>query len=653
MKLRSIAVRLHQQFLLVLALALAIAIYFPGLSGSFIFDDGPNITKNQRLLTADSTFAGVRQAALSSDSGMLKRPISMLSFWANYHVHGLDPYFFKLTNLIIHLVNGIAIFLLCRFLLESPVLHSRFRDRTSTTVALAATTLWLVHPLNLTSVLYVVQRMTSLCAMFVLFGLFCYVLGRRHLVQGRTGFPLILAGMFGFGALAVLSKENGALLPFFVVVVELTLFRFAAADAATSRKLRFFISAIAVLPLVAVGAFLLTHPEWLENQYQTRNFSIAERMMTEARVLWLYLQWAVLPTPSALGLFHDDIPISEGLFRPPSTLLSIIALMLVMAAAIVFRRRLPLISFAVLWYFVGHALESSFIGLELVHEHRNYLPIVGPLLGAVGTVSCALSMRRRALRAATVIAVVLAFSFVTFNRAVSWGHEDRLRMTLVRHHPLSPRSNFEAATTLAEAAQRNPELLDVYEEQIRQHFDLSIDLDKTDVNGLFGLMLFEAWNGHPVDKDVLDRLERRLAQSPLRFTVVGAFRSLLDWMLKGVVKLPPDDVHALFEAALGNQTANQRTRATLLSLLSAYHFSITRDKQKAVSLALAAVEMDPEEPAHRLSLADLALKLGNSSLARTALEEAARYDRLGAFALHRRTLEQKLFEHLSKSGKTD
>src|SRR5690606_39670060 len=110
---------------------------------------------------------------------------------------------------------------------------------------------------------------------------------------------------------------------------------------------------------------------------------------------------------------------------------------------------------------------------------------------------------------------------------------------------------------------------------------------------------------------------------------------------------------ALFEAALGNQTANQRTRATLLSLLSAYHFSITRDKQKAVSLALAAVEMDPEEPAHRLSLADLALKLGNSSLARTALEEAARYDRLGAFALHRRTLEQKLFEHLSKSGKTD
>src|SRR5690606_23854012 len=118
-------------------------------------------------------------------------------------------------------------------------------------------------------------------AMFVLFGLLCYVLGRKRLARGRSGFPLILLGVFGFGALAVLSKENGALLPFFIIVIEATLFRFAAADASTSRSLRFFTLILAILPVVAVSAFLLTHPEWLTNQYQTRNFSLAERMMTE------------------------------------------------------------------------------------------------------------------------------------------------------------------------------------------------------------------------------------------------------------------------------------------------------------------------------------------------------------------------------------
>ncbi|HEY8521767.1 MAG TPA: tetratricopeptide repeat protein, partial [Gammaproteobacteria bacterium] len=615
---------------MLLGLAFCVAVYYPGLHGDFIFDDLPNITQNGRLQVDTLSIAGLRQAAFSADSGMLRRPVSMLSFWLNYYTTGLDPFYFKVTNLAIHLLNGIALFWLTTLLLQAfaTLRSAPISDSDRPRIALLVAAIWLVHPLNVTSVLYVVQRMASLSTTFVILGLICYIRGRMKLARGEAGFPLILFGLAVFGALATFTKENGALLPLFVAVIEVTLFRFAGVSAATRVKVKALVFAPIGLAAVAAGALLLTHDDWLANQYHGRAFTPSERLMTEARVLWLYLRWAILPKPSDFGLFHDDVQISRSLLEPGTTWLAIVGIAAVVIAAVRYRKEAPLFAFGVFWYLAGHVLESSVIALELVFEHRNYLPIFGPLLTSVYALVRAMHLLPRAARIAVPGAFILAVSSITYGRAHDWADINTLRMAHVRYHPLSARSNFEAGVALATTA-----AADQLYDEIKGYFERATSLDRNSVDGLFGLILLNASTGRPVDEHALDQLGQRLSSVPLRFPIVTPFRYLLDWMRTGPVVLPRDSVVKLFEATLSNPTADTRIRSTLFSLLSAYHYAVSGDIQEAVGLAIAAVEENPSEPAHHLSLAELALTLGNFELAKRELDAVRLNDPFGRFAL--------------------
>ncbi|HEX6996741.1 MAG TPA: tetratricopeptide repeat protein [Gammaproteobacteria bacterium] len=575
----------------------------------------------------------------------------MLTFWANYYASGLDAYAFKLTNLLIHLFNGLALFWLTRLLVSDP--HSAIRpngtDDNRDVIALAVAGLWLLHPLHVTSVLYVVQRMTSLSATFVILGLICYVLGRQRIGRGEPGFPLILLGLVGFGSLATLSKENGALLPLYMATIEVALFRFSGVPAAASKKLKAFFVCTVIVPAVAALLFLIANPGWLAGGYQGRDFTLAERLMTETRILWLYLRWAIVPTPNDLGLFHDDIAVSRTLLEPPTTLLATVGIVAIFGAAFLVRKRAPLFTFATFWFLGGHLLESSVIGLELAYEHRNYLPLYGPLLAGVQLLMhCGARLTPKA-RLGVPAAFAVGLAVVTFGRALEWSSLHDLRMSMVRHHPNSSRANYEAGVDLATLVLRNPELGPAYYEQVKDYFERSASLSPTAVNGLFGLILLNATNDKPVDEEAIEQLTDRLSSIPLNYTVVEGFRSLVDWMTKKTVVLPEATIVSLFGAALGNATANHRTRASLLSILSSYYCNVAGNLQEAASLALAAVEQDPGEPAHRLYLAELAIKLGNFELAKRELEVAQRYDRLGQFALRIGTLSELLQEARAKS----
>ncbi|HZF29674.1 MAG TPA: hypothetical protein VE907_11175, partial [Gammaproteobacteria bacterium] len=607
------------------------AVYYPGLHGDFVFDDWPNIILNKRLQVDELTVDAARSAAFSMDSGALKRPVSMLSFWANYYTTGLDPFYFKLTNLAIHLLNGVGLFWLARLLLQRfAATNAALTPAARDAIALATALVWLLHPLNVTSVLYVVQRMTSLSATFQIFGLVSYLLGRRRLERGESGFPLILAGFAVFGCLAVLAKENGALLPLYVAAIELGLLRFSGVERAARRKLQAFVVVTAALPLLAAAVFVALDPEWLLQQYQQRAFTLTERLLTEARVLWLYLGWLVAPTRASLGLFHDDVATSHGLLDPPTTLAAIVGLVAVCAAAVRLRNRAPLFTFAVLWFLAGHALESSVISLELVHEHRNYLPIFGPLLAAAYGLWRVAARTPAMVRYAIPGVLLLACSAVTFGRALDWSDLQTLQLASARDHPSSPRSNHEAGSALGNLALRDPELAPRVYDEAKRYLERAAALDEASTTSLFGLILLDATVKRPVDEAELDRLAARLGTVPLRATVVEQFRSLVDWTTRGIVMLPERSVSKLFESALDNPTADRPTRAALLSVLSGYQYSVGNG-QDAVSLAIAAVEEDPAQPVHHISLAKLATLLGNFELAAKEIEAAKRTDALGRF----------------------
>lgn len=171
--------------------------------------------------------------------------------------------------------------------------------------------------------------------------------------------------------LAAFSKENGALLPVFIAVLELTIL----AKWESGDLFKWWRRLAIWLPSAMIVLYLLYIPRW-QGGYEFREFSLYERVLTEPVVLWDYLQSVFTLQVYKLGLFQDDFPIYSSLGNP-KVLLAILGHTLVIALAFTFRSRFQLFAFGVLWFYAGHLIESTTVALEIYFEHRNYLPLVG------------------------------------------------------------------------------------------------------------------------------------------------------------------------------------------------------------------------------------------------------------------------------------
>lgn len=302
---------------------------------------------------------------LEGKSGPTGRPVTRLTFALQF-AFLQEVWTFRLVNVFFHLLNGFLIWRLARRLLRF-----RLEEQTSEPVALFAAALWLLHPLHISTVLYVVQRLVLVATLFMLLALLTYLHFREAWQEGDTKGVLLWGGMTATTSLlAVFSKEIGALLPVYLAVLEGTLLlrnRFS---------LRPPVYLAALLPLGVV----LHYTDWHTVYHKsTGDFTAYERLLTECRLLLWYLRQILLPDVTQMSLYLDDIELSKSLLEPPETLLAVLAVVALLTLAIALRCRWPLYSFALLWFFGGHLLESTTIGLELAYEHRNYLPAFGPL----------------------------------------------------------------------------------------------------------------------------------------------------------------------------------------------------------------------------------------------------------------------------------
>ena len=344
-------------------------IYLPGLGSGLYLDDFYNL----HLLTQVRE-QGVLAFVGSGVSGPFGRPLSYLSFALQAGSWPGNLPAFKLVNLLLHLGNGALIFLLCRALAPHIGLSQPGRDL----FCLFATALWLVHPLHLSTVLYIVQRMTQLSAACIFLGVLGYLAGRRALAAGRIrhGFVVMtLAVGAGTGA-AVLCKENGVLLPLLILVLDLTLLHAQRAPPGYRLWRLLCLS----LPAAVMGAWLLWQAWASQHAFDWRPYSMYQKSLTEASVLLTYLWNLLIPRPAAYGLFHDDFPVARTLVEPLWTLPAVIAILVLIGVAVYWRRRQPMVAFSVLWFFTGHLLESTHLNLEIYFEHRNYLPSAGLLM---------------------------------------------------------------------------------------------------------------------------------------------------------------------------------------------------------------------------------------------------------------------------------
>lgn len=356
-----------------LLLGLIISIcYSNSLTVPFQFDDYPNIVHDTNLHLETLTWDNLKNTRqnIGGNPDTVYRPVARLSLALNYYFSGLNTVGYHLTNLAIHCIAACFLYLLFHCLLTNipRLLPKNIHFPSAADIALLATVLWAIHPVQVQSVTYIVQRMASMATMFYIISFYCYCRFRfNQQLCSRITFAILALGSW---ILAILSKENAILLPLAILCFELVFFPL------TPKRKLFSLFLCLLFILVAAPTFLLMRGdiiEYLSSLYTHRPFSMGERLLTEPRIIFQYIGLLLLPVNSYLS-HESDIIVSTNLFSPITTGFSLLLLILLLVFAIWVRNRNKLVSFAILFFFINHLVESSFIGLELYFEHRNYLP---------------------------------------------------------------------------------------------------------------------------------------------------------------------------------------------------------------------------------------------------------------------------------------
>lgn len=442
-----------RQFLLfaVLAALLAAGILSLGLGGGFMLDDAPTILENAPVHMKSLGFGPLMEAATSFFAGDGLRPLAMASFALDYwREGGLDPMGFKATNLLIHALTVIALAAFTRRLL----LLAQLPSRRASIAALALALLWAVHPLQVSSVLYVVQRMQTLATLFLLLALWSYLRLREAEMDCHPGRRFGLLTVV-FWLLALASKEDAILLPAYTLVLEWTVLHFRTVQPATERSLK-RLYLLMLIGGTALYLFWLLPHYGSSTAYDGREFNSTERLMSQARVLVMYLGQIVLPIPGHMPFNYDTFEASRGLLSPATTLASLLLLCALLAWALAWRHRRPVFTCGLLLFFTGHFITSNVIALELVFEHRNHFPMIGVLLALMDLFMAAQQRWKVSSGWATAVAAsaIAGVAFAGAARAHAWGEPLRFARYSVDIAPDSPRAWLKLGGTYFDLAGR-------------------------------------------------------------------------------------------------------------------------------------------------------------------------------------------------------
>ena len=436
----------------VLTLAGAVfLLYLPTLNYPFVFDDGHNIVNNPHIRMDEISLKNLFDAGFKSPSA--NRPLANISFALNYYFQRYNAAGYHLVNILIHIISGILLYFLIRITLNtsSPASSEAWRRW----MPFFAAFIWLVHPLQIQTVTYVVQRMNALAAMFYLLSLLLYARARLTQHQGKK--RGLYAGCFIAGALALASKENAAMLPVFIFLYEW--FFFQDLSRTWFKKHLLHIGLVFGLIVLVIFMFLGSQPlEKLLAGYETRNFTPAQRVLTEFRVVIFYASLVLFPHPSRLNLDHD-FALSLSLLTPIATLLSIATIAAMVVLAVYWAPRERFLSFSIIWFLGNLVIESSFIPLEIVFEHRTYLPLM------FGIPACVLLagryLKRDWLKIPAMIAVLAVCAAWTYDRNTVWQDEVALWHDCAEKSPGKARPYYNLGLAL-EASGRPEEAIRSY-----------------------------------------------------------------------------------------------------------------------------------------------------------------------------------------------
>ena len=571
----------------------AIIFFLPGLGGGFIFDDNANVVENTALHLSAMSWQDLPYAAYSFQPGKGSRSLAMFSFAVDYWRGGLDASVFKTTNLIIHALTGVVLAYVFRLLL----ILSDCSERRAALTALVLTTLWTIHPLQISSVLYVVQRMQTLVTLFTVLAIWCYLEMRRVQLKGGHGRHFGLLALM-FWALGLASKEDAILLPLYSLGIELTVLNFRAANQALENLWRRLYQGFLLVGVLGFLFYFLPR-HWSWESYPGRDFSSFERLLTQGWILMMYLGQIFLPLPGNMPFYYDQIEVSRSLWSPWYVLPSWLLIACVFIFAWKIRRAYPLMALGIWIFFAGHFISSNIVNLEMAFEHRNHLPLIGAVMvfGEVGRWICLRYAIPQQVALFGACAVSIALASATFERAHAWGEPLRLAQWNVQMAPYSARAWLALCGTYFQRSNQGKD--GHYLDQAIETCQQGAEIIQTPA--LFSnIIIFKTIRGDVTPED-WDIFLQNLDQAPMS----AQNRKTLWVMLNSVDRMIPLDESGMLKT-IDVVTRSATFEANEYLRIAAYIFNETKEPRMAFAFMEKATELSPrDDPAIKKMFSEL------------------------------------------------
>jgi tetratricopeptide (TPR) repeat protein len=437
------AVRPPRRLIGAALLALAFAAYAPTLRHGFAFDDDIVIVRN-RFLRSPTDLPSLLTRTEWAGGGLevaAWRPLTDLTYAANFALGGLTPWGYHLANALLHALVALLVFLIAR--------RAGLADRWSAVAAL----LFALHPIHVEAVANVTGRKDVLATLFLLA---MFLAHRRALQRGGWNLALPVVAYLA----AMFSKEAGAVGLALVFAGDLLLSDGGFTSSALERRRALWLHAAYLACLLAFVALFRAVAGQLgfgEIPFQDNPAAHATtwvRLLTAVAVIGKGLWLQLLPLGQSPDWSFDAIPLATSL-ADHRVLLTLVALGSWLALGIRLRRTAPLVLLSLAWY--GAALSPAanvlFPTGTVFGERLLYLPSVGlALLAGAGLQALGGAVawwRHLALPASAVLCAALAVATLRYEAA--WGDELRLFRWAAESAPRSTKVHHKLATLLLTA----------------------------------------------------------------------------------------------------------------------------------------------------------------------------------------------------------
>lgn len=591
--------------ILVVVSIIAVWCYWDGLFGGLYFDDNHVIRENKLIRIDSLDWSSLVSAANSFQAG--GRQLSMLSFGLNFYFFGELILAFKAVNLALHLLVGFVLYFVTKMLIsalnQSNLNINDSRHDMVEWVPLLASSFWILYPINLSTVLYISQRMTILASLFIAIGIACYLFIRISNLNNLKKILFILLFTSVFTVFAYKSKENGILLPAYILLIEAVVFqqwlRKIRGIWNVSRVFKVILAvAVALAAFAAIeilSSFLIRQIEG----YEGRAFTLYERVLTQFRALSFYLSQILVPNNAELSMWHDDIQISTGLLQPVTTLISMLIVLGLLFLAMSTTSRNRIISLSILWFFLGHSLESTIIPLEMIHEHRNYFPSFGVALFISYLVLSSKYIRKE-------VSLLIVFSLLALNvgvlhaRSKIWSHDQVKAVHEAKYHPYSPLAQFSMARYLfVSGIEGDLKAAELAEKVLVEN----TSLDKTTVASEMLLILLSDQSQVELQQVWISNTVQKIRDVGFNAITSRALSGLLEHLQKDSSQLNPDDLEPIF-IELGNQAHPQ-----FATFAAVFNTEVKSNYTEGYRLFEKAAELSNNRPVFRLNLLRAQLKM--------------------------------------------